>query len=36
MRYIDAFERLTGVTFTPGLYPAPPRINAALAGLDID
>lgn len=35
-RYIDAFERLTGVAFTPGAYPAPPRINAALAGLDID
>lgn len=35
-RYVDAFERLTGVTFTPGAYPAPPRINAALAGLDID
>jgi phosphoribosylaminoimidazole-succinocarboxamide synthase len=35
-RYIDAFERLTGVSFVPGVYPAPPRINAALAGLDID
>jgi len=35
-RYIDAFERLTGVSFTPGAYPAGPRINAALAGLDID
>jgi phosphoribosylaminoimidazole-succinocarboxamide synthase len=33
-RYIDAFERLTGVTFAPGAYPAPSRINAALAGLD--
>ena len=35
-RYIDAFERLTGVSFIPGTYPAGPRINAALAGLDID
>ncbi len=35
-RYIDAFERLTGVSFVPGAYPAEPRINAALAGLDID
>jgi phosphoribosylaminoimidazole-succinocarboxamide synthase len=33
-RYVDAFERLTGVTFVPGAYPAGPRINAALAGLD--
>jgi phosphoribosylaminoimidazole-succinocarboxamide synthase len=35
-RYVDAFERLTGATFAPGVYPAGPRINAALAGLDID
>jgi phosphoribosylaminoimidazole-succinocarboxamide synthase len=35
-RYIDAFERLTGVTFVPGAYPVGARINAALAGLDID
>ncbi len=35
-RYIDAFERLTGLTFVPGAYPAPLRINTALAGLDID
>lgn len=35
-RYVDAFERLTGLTFVPGTYPAGPRINAALAGLDID
>jgi phosphoribosylaminoimidazole-succinocarboxamide synthase len=35
-RYVDAFERLTGVSFVPGAYPAEPRINAALAGLDID
>jgi phosphoribosylaminoimidazole-succinocarboxamide synthase len=35
-RYIDAFERLTGAAFTPGAYPAGARINAALAGLDID
>jgi phosphoribosylaminoimidazole-succinocarboxamide synthase len=34
-RYIDAYERLTGTTFLPGVYPAGPRINAALAGLDI-
>jgi phosphoribosylaminoimidazole-succinocarboxamide synthase len=35
-RYVDAFERLTGTTFVPGAYPVAPRINAALAGLDID
>lgn len=35
-RYIDAFERLTGLGFVPGAYPLGPRINAALAGLDID
>ena len=35
-RYIDAFERLTGLTFVPGAYPVGARINAALAGLDID
>jgi phosphoribosylaminoimidazole-succinocarboxamide synthase len=35
-RYIDAFERLTGVTFVPGAYPVGARINTALAGLDID
>ena len=35
-RYIDAFERLTGTTFVRGAYPLGPRINAALAGLDID
>ena len=35
-RYVDAFERLTGTTFVPGTYPVAPRINAALAGLDID
>jgi phosphoribosylaminoimidazole-succinocarboxamide synthase len=35
-RYIDAFERLTGTAFVPGTYPLEPRINAALAGLDID
>ena len=33
-RYIDAYERLTGLTFVPGAYPLGPRINAALAGLD--
>lgn len=35
-RYVDAFERLTGTGFVPGAYPVAPRINAALAGLDID
>jgi phosphoribosylaminoimidazole-succinocarboxamide synthase len=35
-RYVDAFERLTGTAFVPGAYPVAPRINAALAGLDID
>ena len=35
-RYVDAFERLTGTVFVPGAYPVAPRINAALAGLDID
>ncbi len=35
-RYIDAFERLTGLAFVPGAYPVGPRINAALARLDID
>lgn len=35
-RYVDAFERLTGTTFVPGTYPVGPRIDAVLAGLDID
>jgi phosphoribosylaminoimidazole-succinocarboxamide synthase len=35
-RYIDAFERLTGTTFVPGVYPAEPRILAAVAGLEIN
>ncbi len=35
-RYVDAFERLTGMAFVPGTYPLEPRINTALAGLDID
>jgi len=35
-RYIDAYERLTGTTFVRGVYPAGPRIHAALAGLEID
>jgi phosphoribosylaminoimidazole-succinocarboxamide synthase len=35
-RYIDAFERLTGTSFVPGVYPAGPRILAAVAGLEID
>jgi phosphoribosylaminoimidazole-succinocarboxamide synthase len=33
-RYIDAYERLTATTFVPGLYPAEPRIHAALAELE--
>ena len=33
-RYIDAYERLTGATFEPGVYPAEPRILAAVAGLE--
>jgi phosphoribosylaminoimidazole-succinocarboxamide synthase len=35
-RYVDAFERLTGLSFVPGAYPVEARINTALAGLDID
>ena len=35
-RYVDAYERLTGMTFVPGAYPAGPRIHAALAGLEIN
>ena len=35
-RYIDAYERLTGTRFVPGASPVPPRIIAAVAGLDID
>jgi phosphoribosylaminoimidazole-succinocarboxamide synthase len=34
-RYIDAYERLTGTTFVPGVYPAGPRISAAVARLEI-
>ena len=34
-RYIDAYERLTATTFVRGVYPAGPRINAAVAGLEI-
>ena len=33
-RYVDAYERLTGTTFERGVYPAEPRILAALAGLE--
>jgi phosphoribosylaminoimidazole-succinocarboxamide synthase len=33
-RYIDAYERLTGTNFERGVYPAEPRILAALAGLE--
>lgn len=33
-RYIDAYERLTGTTFERSVYPAEPRILAALAGLE--
>jgi len=35
-RYVDAYERLTGERFVPGVYPAEPRILAAVAGLEID
>jgi phosphoribosylaminoimidazole-succinocarboxamide synthase len=34
-RYVDAYERLTGTRFDPGVYPAGPRIRAAVAGLEI-
>ena len=34
-RYIDAYERLTGLDFSPGAQPAGPRILSALAGLEI-
>jgi phosphoribosylaminoimidazole-succinocarboxamide synthase len=30
-RYIDAYERLTGLAFRPGAYPVPPRLTEALA-----
>lgn len=33
-RYVDAFERLTGVPFDPARYPAGERIAAAVADLD--
>lgn len=33
-RYVDAYERLTATRFVPGLYPAEPRIHAALAELE--
>ncbi len=35
-RYVDAYQRLTGERFVPGVYPAEPRILAAVAGLEID
>jgi hypothetical protein len=31
-RYIAAYERLTGLSFTPGAQPAAERIRQALAG----
>jgi phosphoribosylaminoimidazole-succinocarboxamide synthase len=34
-RYVDAYVRLTGIDFVPAAYPAAPRIEAALAGLEI-
>ncbi len=34
-RYVDAYVRLTGDEFVPAAYPAAPRIEAALAGLEI-
>ena len=33
-RYVDAYVRLTGIDFVPAAYPAAPRIEAALAGLE--
>ena len=33
-RYVDAYERLTGTGFEPGVYPARTRIHAAVAGLE--
>jgi phosphoribosylaminoimidazole-succinocarboxamide synthase len=30
LRYIDAYERLTGNTFIPGAYPVEPRLITAL------
>jgi hypothetical protein len=32
-RYISAYERITGRTFTPGTQPASQRIAAAVAAL---
>ena len=32
-RYIDAYERLTGLTFEPGAAPIEARIRAAVEGL---
>jgi phosphoribosylaminoimidazole-succinocarboxamide synthase len=34
-RYVDAYVRLTGQEFVRAAYPAGPRIEAALAGLEI-
>jgi phosphoribosylaminoimidazole-succinocarboxamide synthase len=34
LRYIDAYERLTGRVFEPGVQPAGPRVLSALAGLE--
>jgi hypothetical protein len=30
LRYITAFERLTGASFSPGSYPVQPRLVRAL------
>ena len=35
-RYVDAYERLTGKMFVPGVYPAEPRILAAVARLETE
>jgi phosphoribosylaminoimidazole-succinocarboxamide synthase len=35
-RYVDAYERLTGEMFVPGVYPAEPRILAAVARLETE
>jgi phosphoribosylaminoimidazole-succinocarboxamide synthase len=32
-RYIECYERLTGRTFVPGVYPVAPRLAAAVKGL---
>ena len=34
-RYIETFQRLTGLTFVPGAYPADQRIAAAVDALEL-